>query len=147
MTESYNTYAGAHPSIQINVLKRLPLDRYQQGLARIRAQIAEGLPLRALDDTSPGNKSTSCTWGLCSIETGAWPDAADHSFPVEFEEHGRQTRLTLGANQRCPLDRRETPEQYGCFWSCRAFKPKKGDVPLTAEAALAFYDQALATFD
>lgn len=137
---TYKTKNGAHPSIKINVLRKLPQDRYVAALKRLRDAIAAGRPLDAYDDTTPGCKSTSCSWGLCHDSAETWPDAQDHTFPVDFERYGRIS--TLGAPGKCPLDKREDIGGSGCFWTCRVFQGKGGD-GLTQKKALALYDDAM----
>ena len=137
---TYQTKNGAHPSIKINVLRKLPHDRYVAVLHRLRDAIANGRPLDAYDDTTPGCKSTSCSWGLCHDSAETWPDAQDHTFPVDFERYGRISHLS--APGKCPLDKRKDVGGSGCFWTCRVFQGKVGN-GLTQKKALALYDDAI----
>ena len=141
----FKTYQGADRSIQINTLNRLPAERYQLALRRFRERIEQGLPLTAYDDDTPGNKSMGCSWGLCSEDPAAWPDAQDHTFPIDFIKRGRVS--VLSASQPCPLDRRSEAqfkaEVTGCFYTCRVFRSKKGDEPMSKELALRLYDQRI----
>lgn len=137
---AYKTRDGAHPSIKINVLRKLPQDRYVAVLKRVREAVANGRPLEACDDTTPGNKSTSCSWGLCHDSAETWPDAQDHTFPVDFEKSGRISALS--APGKCPLDKRDDIGGSGCFWSCRVFQGKRGS-RLTREQVLALYDDTI----
>jgi len=137
---SYKTRNGAHPSIKINVLNKLPHDRYVAALQRLRDAIADGRPLDAYDDTTPGDKSTSCSWGLCHDSADTWPDAQDHIFPVDFERRGRISHLE--APGLCPMDTRKEKTGNGCFWSCRVFKAKNG-TQVTKEQAIKLFDAAI----
>lgn len=145
---AYQTYAGAHPSIRINVLNELPRDRYLAVLKRIRAAIANGRKLKAYDDTTPGNKSTSCSWGLCHESKETWPDAQDHTFPEDFKREGRISPLDNGHEHPCPMDRRgpHQGDYNGCFYTCRIFKSRKQPKP-SREEALRLYDEAIAALE
>lgn len=123
----------------------LPQERYVAALERQRARIAGGLKLDGCDDTTPGSKSTECTWGLCSDEKAAWPDAQDHLWPDQFEKHGRVAPLYRENHQLCPLDRRAAgnTDMNGCFYTCMFFKPKKGE-SLAKEHVLKLYDKRIA---
>lgn len=138
---SYQTKNGAHPSIKINVLRELPPDRYLAVLTRLRDAILAGRPLDSDDDTTPGNKSTSCSWGLCHESAETWPDAQDHTFPVDFEQRGRISHLH--APGPCPMDARTVADGNGCFWTCRVFKARKYG-KLTRAEALGLYEEAIA---
>lgn len=146
--ETYETYEGAHPSIRVNVLRKLPLDHYILALKRIR-DLVPSRPLFAADCTASGAKSTECTWGLCSEEKEAWPDAEDHIWPLEFEKAGRVAPLYRKGEHRCPLDRRNGEQSMtnGCFHTCRVFKPKKGDPALTREFVIRLYNDVIKEFD
>lgn len=137
----YTTKPGAHPSIQINTLNKLPRARYIAVLTRVRNAIAKGRKLVAYDDETPGDKSTSCSWGLCHESAETWPDAQDHTFPKDFEKYKRISPLS--APGKCPMDKRETLGGSGCFWTCRVFQAGKGKRP-TREQAIALYDDVLA---
>ena len=139
----YKTKDGAHPSIKINVLDGLPKDRFVLALRRVRDAIASGRPLGACDSRSDGN---SCTWGLCHDSAETWPDAQGHTFPVDFEKHGRISHLRLSDKCRCPLDKREPDGTgaSGCFYSCEVFGKKRGEPQITPERAIELYDLRLA---
>ena len=144
----YETFEGAHPSIQINVLRRLSTTRYVLALKRIRGIIAAGCVVNAYDCTIPGNKNTECDWGFCSESQRHWPDTQDHVFPVDFQRRGRSSPLAMGDGQKCPIDWR-APEDitlHGCFYSCRIFQAKRGET-LTRDEALALYDNEIARFE
>jgi len=106
----------------------LPKERYLAALERIRGLILKGVELRHVDDTTPGDKSTTCTWGLCSEAKEAWPDAQDHLFPKDFEEHGRIAPKYLRSGWLCPVDSRDPKaakkDLNGCFHTCRIFQAK-----------------------
>ena len=125
----------------------LPTNRYLAAMKRLRDLILKDTPLRAEDDTSPGNKSTSCTWGLCSSEKEAWPDAQDHLWPDQFVSEGRIAPKYLQAKERCPLDRRENGprEPNGCFYTCQVFSPLRGETSLQDPVkVLQLYDLRIA---
>lgn len=117
---NYTTKPGAHSSIRINVLEHLPEERYLAALQRVRDAIAAGRPLQFYDDTTPGDKSTSCSWGLCHDSKDTWPDAQDHLFPSDFEKTGvshhfpapTRARWTHGDTALTPTD---ASTHVGCF--------------------------------
>jgi hypothetical protein len=111
---------------------------YQQALQRFRDQIGAGLELEMVDDDTVGAKQTYCSWGLCSTLPGAWP-AEDRLY--EDLPYGKYR----SADQPCPLDQRprEDADPIGCFYHCRMFQAKKGELPDRA-AAVALYSAALA---
>ena len=119
----------------------LPQPRYIAALNRQLARIELGIPIQADDCTVPGMKSTSCSWGLCSDEVAAWPDAEDHLWPDQFKSQGRVAPLYRGVSQKCPLDRRATDEKdpNGCFYTCRVFSAKKGDPAVTRDLVVNLY--------
>lgn len=123
----------------------LPQERYVAALERQRSRIEAGLELAGDDDTTPGCKSTECTWGLCSDEIEAWPDAKDHLWPDDFIKYSRVAPLYREKNQLCPLDRRPAgnTDMNGCFYTCMFFKPKKGE-SLAKEHVLKLYDKRIA---
>lgn len=122
----------------------MPQERYVAALRRQRERIAKGLPLRAVDDNTPGDKSTTCTWGLCSEEREAWPDAQDHLWPDQFIERGRVAPLYLKPKQKCPLDLRDLKDAdlNGCFFTCRVFQAAKGARP-SREEVIHLYDNRI----
>ena len=123
----------------------MPKDRYVDAMVRIRDRIADGLALTAEDDTTSGDKSTSCSWGHCTDDPVSWPYANDHLWPDQFEKNKRVAPKYLKEGDLCPLDRREPADStmQGCFYSCRVFKQKKGDGPLTKEVVIAFYNRRI----
>jgi hypothetical protein len=141
--KDYTTYEGAHPSIKINILKKLPATRLLLALKRIRDGIANGRKLVYYDDTTPGNKSMSCSWGLCHESKATWPDAQDHTFPVDFEISGRLSPLDTAKEHLCPMDRREKHDGNGCFYTCRIFQARKKRPRPTQHEALALYGKAI----
>lgn len=79
-------------------------DQYIYALTKLR-QIVAHVPLRAYDDTTIGDKSTECNWGLCNDSKEVWPIGRPHR-----QKH-----------QPCPLDR-ERREHIGCFYRCHIFQ-------------------------
>lgn len=119
----------------------LPQDRYRAALKRQQYRIAYGVKLDASDCTATGMKSTECSWGLCSDEREAWPDAQDHLWPDQFRSRGRVAPLYREKNQKCPLDRRalDDPNPNGCFYTCMVFNPLKGEKRPTKEQVVELY--------
>ena len=125
----------------------LPRARYVAALERIRKLILKDVPLRAVDDTTPGDKSTTCTWGLCSDAKDAWPDAEDHLFPEDFTKYGRVAPKYLRSTWLCPIDARDPSKTRsdlnGCFATCRVFQSKKRP---TQGQVIDWYDLRIAQF-
>lgn len=119
-------------------------DRYLAVLKRLRARIANGLPFKAHDDDTPGDKSTACSWGLCSDDRAAWPNAEDHLWPDEFTNGGRVAPLYRQRHHRCPIDTRNNADLLksgnGCFHTCAHFSKH---YTLTREQVLARYDEQI----
>jgi hypothetical protein len=117
---------------------------YLKVLKRFRDAIANGLSLRAIDNTTPGEKYTICTWGMCSEDPKMWPEPSEHIWPYSFSKEGRVAPLD-NDEYPCPLDRRkrEQSDGNGCFYTCRRFKPRPKDPPLTREFALQLYDKRI----
>lgn len=111
-------------------------DRYHAALVRQRDRIAEGIELEAIDSTTPGDKYTHASWGLCSRDAEAWPDREDHLWPDQFDR-GRVAPLYRERHQRCPMDTRPDGT-LGCFYDCRILK-RKHATP-SREEAVALYD-------
>ncbi len=124
---------------------RLTNERYLAALERQQRRIAEGLPLVLCDDNSPGSRSTTATWGLCSDEREAWPDAEDHMWPEDFLGAAQRVAPLYRerSGQACAFDdlkRDADPTMRGCFWRCMLFRPKPWRSPLpTREEAVQLY--------
>lgn len=116
-------------------------ERYLVALERQKKRIEEGLELELDDSNQRGNKYTHCSWGLCSEDKEAWPDAEDHLWPDQFLDPKRQRvapkYLDMGT-QPCPFDKRMSVQRSstmnGCFFTCRFFRPKGQEKPDRAEA-------------
>jgi hypothetical protein len=126
----------------------LPKDRYFAALHRQRARIENDTPLVLEDSDAAGDKYSHASWGLCSKDKEAWPDAADHLWPDEFVEKGRIAPKYLGDN-RCPFDEpgrdrltSSTLGSAGCFYRCRLFQAKKANRP-DKKRALVLYDEKI----
>lgn len=118
--------------------------RYLAALKRMRDLIAAGKALLAIDDETPGNKSTECSWGLCSREQVAWPDAEDHLWPDQFLK-GRIAPKYRNDPHSCPFSKGN--KTTGCFYDCRIFQARRpANLPTRAEA-LRLYDEAIATYE
>jgi hypothetical protein len=122
----------------------LPDDRYLAALERQRGRIENGNPLTFFDDTTSGNKDTSCSWGLCDNAVEAWPDPQDHLWPDQFTDRRRVAPLYRDNGQTCPLDTRPRPNTglSGCFYTCRIFQARRGQRP-DREETLRLYDVEL----
>lgn len=133
--------------IKCNKLTFLPHPRYIAALKRIRDLIAKGIKLDFWDDDTIGNKDMECTWGLCSGQKEAWPDAEDHLWPDQFLKEGRVAPLYTKDYQVCPFDRRTSAEAKkdgnGCFYTCRFFNPKKSDKQPDQKEALELYSKII----
>lgn len=115
-------------------------ERYLAVLERQKARIESGLALQLDDSTTPGNKYTHASWGLCSGDKEAWPDIEDQLFPDQFVKYGRVAPKYLQEPQRCPFDRRSEGSATGCFYKCRLFNPQKGQAIPSAKEAVVLYD-------
>jgi hypothetical protein len=122
----------------------MPDDRYLAALKRQRQRIADGLEFVAIDSEQIGNKFTHASWGLCSEDKEAWPDAEDHLWPDQFRERGRVAPRYREENQPCPFQIAGTP--MGCFYQCRIFT--YGTIGHEDRAAaLDLYDQRIAAVE
>lgn len=122
-------------------------ERYLVVLERQKKRIEDGLELSLVDSNTIGDKYTEATWGLCSGEKEAWPDAEDHLWPDQFLNEGRVAPKYQVTGQHCPFD--DTSRQKdlfgpsGCFYRCRLFQNKKVDRP-DRKRALELYDERIA---
>lgn len=119
---------GAFPSILINKQDKLTIEQYRKVLINIRSTV-EADPLKACDDTTPGAKSTTVSWGLCSGMSEHYPDPRMHIFPKDFVDRGRVTELNPPEGQSCHLRKDAPHDGSGCFWHCRVFQAKGGENP------------------
>lgn len=124
--------------------------RYVEALKRIRKLIVQGTTLHACDDTTPGDKSTTCSWGLCSEAKEAWPEAVDHLWPHEFLKSNRRAPKYLRAGHLCPIDSRDPvsakQDLNGCFHTCRVFQ-STGTTPRPSRATvIEWYDLRINQF-
>lgn len=131
----------------------LPHERYIEFLKRMVERLRAGLELQYFDCTVIGNKETHCSWGTCSHDVEAWPDAEDHLWPDQFVGPGHQRVAPKYHKLRhfCPFDRRvvdhhlgSEPEiagfPVGCFYRCMIFNPS-GPRPTREEAILLYEAQ------
>jgi hypothetical protein len=115
--------------------------RYLAALYRQRDRIIAGIPFEAVDSDVIGDKFTYASWGLCSEDRDAWPDAEDHLWPDQFEKTGRVAPKYRNANQPCPMQRKGGGD--GCFYSCRIFKG--GEITANKRRqAIDLYEQQIA---
>lgn len=116
-------------------------ERYVAALYRQRDRIIAGAAFHAVDCDAIGAKSTHASWGLCSEDQSAWPDAEDHLWPDQFEAHGRIAPKYCNDHQPCPMQKKGGGT--GCFYSCRIFK--SGEINERKRyQAVALYENAIA---
>lgn len=126
-------------------------DRYLAVLERQRRRIEEGVPLVYWDDTTVGAKETHCSWGLCSTDAAAWPNAEDHLWPASFLEEQRVAPKYRVHGQLCPFDNDRNPpghvrdegDPMGCFYRCAFFQARVLGPPPDKKRALELYDEHL----
>jgi hypothetical protein len=117
----FETYSGYHESTQVNVLRKLPVERVIVALKRLR-KVVETEKLTGYDDDTVGAKHTTCNWGLCNDTLKVWPDPQDHIFPYEQMSHGRVSVLDKLPGH-CPMQVMDLHKDgNGCFWSCHFFQ-------------------------
>ena len=146
------TMEGAHPSIRVNILNKLPKDRMIVALKRLRAIVqTEGAP-SGIDSNEACAKFTTCSWGFCRDEgklwsdpsgmKSLWPDAQDHIWPYAFLKEGRVAPLHYGKS--CPLYE-GIDDANGCFYKCRFFRRnrKNRKSKLTKAEALKLIDKRI----
>lgn len=102
---------------------------YVVALQRMSERIEAGLTLVFWDDTIVGDKDTHCSWGLCSRDPKQWPDPLYHTWPLEYLEQGRISRVSRQPHQFCPFDDKNQLREYdhagtGCFWRCSIFQER-----------------------
>lgn len=139
---------------------------YLATLKRQRDLVArEGYEFFEYDDTTPGNKHTECSHGLCSRNPELWPDPEMHLWPEEFTLRTRIAPKYFAKGQFCPFDERAyyardgmahldvpmdaayltTIDTLGCFYHCLVFKHRIGGATLT-DIAPKLYDNLIAVF-
>lgn len=118
-------------------------DRYLAALRRQRDRINTGEPFEAYDCEEIGAKETHASWGLCSSDAAAWPDADDHMRPDQFTEHGRVVPKYRRRHQTCPMQTKG--EAWGCFYNCRIFKSQLGRK--SRDKAVQLYDERIAAVE
>lgn len=134
-------------SILVNTRDSMTTDQWLAALKRLRALIADGLPLVADDSNDIGNKYTECSWGMCGARQDVFTDPATHIWPIQFLRQSRVAPIGRPKGCLCPIDRRNTIEDdryQGCFYSCRIFSPKKGEKRPGRELVLSWFDKAIA---
>jgi hypothetical protein len=93
---------------------------YLAAMERLKKIVSEK-KLDFFDDTTPGDKDTSCTWGLCQDSIELWPTKELHLWPREFPQ--RLAPKYLKKHHVCPNDYDPTNEN-GCFYHCKFFQRK-----------------------
>lgn len=96
--------------------------QYEEAMARLKGVVeGGGQSLQGFDDTTPGDKDTQCTWGLCGESASVYPAADMHSFPDLLP--GRLSPKYRKQNHRCPFEDPKAKDQAsGCFHRCRFFQ-------------------------
>lgn len=137
----FKTREGAHPSIRVNVLRELPVERQRLALERLR-RIVQEEDLNGYDSNFVGDKNNECTWGACSEDKKLWPDVQDYVWPHD------EDRVAPLSGMPCPLDTGPDPEmgRSGCFYRCRFFRSRKFGLP-SREEVLKRIDEMLKELD
>ena len=121
----------------------MPVSEYRIALERQLARLKQGITITGYDDTTPGDKDTQCTGGMCWEGEELWGGRLAMRFmPAEGPRNGQQR-----ARYRplaCPLDRRDNAFRWGCFYHCRFFNPESGAKRITTPEAIPLYEAALA---
>ncbi len=125
-------------------------ERYVVFLERMVERLKAGLNFSYYNCDEIGAKEFYCSWGKCSRDAEAWPDAEDHLWPDEFIKRGRVAPKYNTLRNFCPFDRRVSdhfsgkPEiarsPDGCFYRCMIFCAK-GSLPTRKEAILLYEAQ------
>lgn len=106
-------------------------EQYLGILDRLQKRIEDNSPLVYRDSTTPGDKYTYCSWGLCSADKVIYPTPDLQLFPDHFPERISPKYTTR--RHLCPFDKRDVLKHAGgCFYHCRIFR----DGPVTREQAL-----------
>jgi hypothetical protein len=131
----FETTEGAHPSVRVNVLKKLPRDRHLLALKRLR-KVVEQREQGGYNCSDVGAKNTECNWGMCQQNKVLWPDQQDYIWPHN------ENRVAPLEGSRCPLDTGLLGhESWGCFYRCQYFS-KKLKMP-TRDEVLARIDEMI----
>lgn len=105
----------------------LPWNAYLAALERLPS-IVQSVELYYYDDTTIGDKSTVCTWGLCSEAEELWTEDDKLHYSHKYRQTG----------QGCPMeitqDRAWEQSPDGCFYRCRFFSPKRQSRPTQQDA-------------
>lgn len=118
------TRPGAMPEIRVNEEDHLTRAQIIAVLKNLRVIVARE-ELSGFDDTTLGNKSTQCTWGLCNESKELYPAPEMHIWPFDFLLSGRVAPLRLPGPRFCPLDNRPSDYESGCFYCCAFFQIRK----------------------
>lgn len=118
---------------------------YIQVLKNLRAYILSGAKLTYFDDTSPGNKSTECSWGLCGNNPKVYSEPHLHLWPEDFISRGQVAPKYFLNHHMCPFERQRNPDDHnGCFYRCWVFGNRKKHKTFTREEVIARIDQLIA---
>lgn len=149
--EDFVPFKGATTCTRCRHLKlELPHERYIVFLQRMVERLKAGLEFSYYNCDEIGAKENYCSWGKCSKDQEAWPDAEDHLWPDSFTERGRVAPKYNRLKNFCPFDRR-VGDRFsgkpkvagfpdGCFYRCMIFNPK-GSRPTREEAILLYEAQ------
>jgi len=130
---SHTGVRGQCPDCVKMSMRRLTDEQYLQWLALASARIEGGLPLQFWDDTTPGDKDTYCSWGMCNDDLNAWPwqDTWDHpKYTKPTGDPGKKQvqHVSRGPAHWCPFDRgaeeNKGEADSGCFYRCAIFQSR-----------------------
>ncbi len=107
-------------------------ESYFKTLAELKRRIEAGVPLDYYDDTTPGDKNTECTWGLCDDKIQALQDGVYRRHYHVCPQDGRFFTETGERNQVVPEELAS-----GCFWKCLIFKGRHGASKERIDSAIA----------
>ena len=128
--------------MEVNPLRKLPLERYIAALQRNKAFIEDGLQLDMVDSNVVGNKYLAASWGMCSSNYKLYPDKEDHIWPQQFKHENRFAPIERP--DKCPMDRRDSETVKGtltgCYYTCRLFNPRHGESRPNREQVIELYD-------
>lgn len=94
--------------------------QYVEALERLKS-IVKTEKLYYYDDTTPGDKNTECSWGLCWESLKLWPTKDLHLFPKDFPK--RSSPKYTKQYHTCPNDY-DPNNENGCFYHCKFFQKR-----------------------
>lgn len=91
-----------------------------------------------------GNSYNYCSWGLCSISKNIAPEPTMHLWPDRFVKESKVAIKYRQPHQKCPLDKRQSENSLGCFYSCCVFGKRRERLP-RKEQILHLIDECIET--